>query len=148
MSFDSLLKQRIREHAESADQGAIEGARKQNAIRKAKNAKYMREYYKNHTSEIRAKNKERSKTYREQNPEKVKASRKRWNQDHREQVNELNRASYERNKYVRTLSRTIARHKKCEHPFRGKWAKFGSLEALEAELERARKEAECKKTQS
>lgn len=148
MSFDSLLKQRIREHAESADKGAIEGARKQNAIRKAKNAKYTHEYYKNHTEEIRAKNKERSKIYREQNPEKVKASRKRWNQDHRERVNELNRASYERNHYVRTLAQVIARHKKRDFPFKGKWAKFGSIEALEQELERAREEAECKKMKS
>lgn len=148
MSFDSLLKRRIREHAESADQGAIEGARKQNAIRKAKNAKYMREYYENHTEEIRTKNKERSKVYREQNPEKVKASRKRWNQSHKDKVNALNRASYERNHYVRTLAQVIARHKKRDFPFKGKWAKFGSIEALKQELERAREEMKCKKTQS
>lgn len=147
MNFDQLLKQRIREHAESADQGAIEGARKQNAIRKEKNAKRQRKFYLNHTEEIKEKSRERGKTYREKYPEKVKASRKRWNQSHKDEVNALNRASYERNKYVRTLAQVVARHKKRDFPFKGKWAKFGSLEALEQELARARKEAECKKMQ-
>lgn len=148
MSFDSLLKQRIREHAESADQGAIEGAKKQNAIRKEKNAKRQRRFYLNHIDEMRARSRVRSQKYRDENHEKVTAARKRWNQANREHVNALNRASYERNHYVRTLSQVVARHKKRDFPFKGKWAKFGSIEALEKELERARKEAECKKTQS
>lgn len=145
MSFDQLLKQRIREHAESTDQGAIEGARKQNAIRKEKNSKRQRKFYLAHQDELREKSKKRSQRYRDENPEKVKESRKRWNESNREHVNALNRASYERNHYVRTLAQVVARHKKRDFPFKGKWAKFGSLEALEAELARARKEAECKK---
>ena len=65
MSFDQLLKQRIREHAESTDQGAIEGARKQNAIRKEKNSKRQRKFYLAHQDELREKSKKRSQRYRD-----------------------------------------------------------------------------------
>lgn len=148
MSFDSLLKQRICEHAERADKGAIEGARKQNAIRKAKNSTRQRKFYLAHQDEIREKNKKRSQKYRDENPEKVKESRKRWSEANMEHVLALNRASYERNHYVRTLAQVVAKHRKRDFLFKGKWAKFGSLEALEQELDRARKESKCKKTQS